>query len=746
MLRRFLVMLVPCLVLGAAAGPVSRGQTLVTEPTAPEVPRAVAVFGDAVPVLDGDVLNDAAWTHIPPLTGFWQTTPDEGRPASERTEVRLLYTETALYVGVVCFDREPARIIVSDSRRDASLDETDSFRFILDTYRDGQSGFVFGTNPAGIEYDAQVSTEGQGSFGGGRQQAGSGGGFNINWDGAWNVRTRISETGWSAEFEIPFRTLRFPRGRQQTWGVNFQRSIRRRNEDAYWAKLPRQYDLNRVSRAGRLDSLVVPNPRNLKVTPYVLGQSTRDFTLDDDASDTAGDFGVDVKYSLTPSLTLDATYNTDFAQVEVDEQQVNLDRFSLFFPEKRPFFLENAGLFSVGESGEVELFFSRRIGLGPNGEAIPILGGGRVSGQVGGLNVGLLTMQTESVRGVAPTNNFAVARIRKDLPNRSSAGVLFTNRLGTGGQAPDEDHNQTFALDGRLGLGRYGQVAGFAAMTNTPGRDGPAHAFNLEARYDSEAWLLNASYTEVARDFNPEVGFLRRGSYRKPTFLVFHRIRPQGFLGLHELRPHVSYRGYWDFGGFQETGYLHVDNHWEWKNGYELHTGVNFTREGVKEAFEIVEGVVVPPGTYDHREAQLVGFTNQGARVSLRVDATLGGFFGGDRVTLGPTLRMRASEAFTSEFSLQHNDVRLPGGAFTAMLFRARLSYAFTPRLYVQSLVQYNDQADLWSANLRLGWIRTANTGLFVVFNQTNGLDGLPGDPQSRSVTVKYSHLFDVLR
>ncbi len=748
MARRVYSVLLAGLFLAALAPAGARAQATMAEPApAGATPHATAVHRETAPTLDGDVLGDPAWAEVPPLTSFWQTTPDEGAPASESTEVRLLYTETALYVGVVCHDRQPQRIIVSDSRRDASLDETDSFRLILDTYRDGQNGFVFGTNPAGIEYDAQVSNEGQGGFGGpGRQQAGAGAGFNINWDGAWQVRTRVSEVGWSAEFEIPFATLRFPRGREQTWGVNFQRNIRRRNEEAYWARLPRQYNLNRVSMAGRLAGLQVPSPRNLKVMPYVLAQASRDFTREGTGTGTDGDFGLDLKYSITPSLTLDATYNTDFAQVEVDEQQINLDRFSLFFPEKRPFFLENAGLFSVGDPGEVELFFSRRVGIGPEGEAIPILGGARLSGNVAGLNVGLLNMQTESVRAVAPANNFTVARLRKELPNRSALGALFTNRLGTGGLAEGADDNQTFALDGRLGIGRYGLISGFAGATRTPGLEGDAYAFNVDARYDAEAWLLNVTYTEVAQAFNPEVGFLRRTSYRKPTFLVFHRFRPSNFLGLHELRPHVSYRGYWDFDGFQETGFLHVDNHWEWKNGYELHTGVNFTREGVKERFDIADSVFVEAGTYDHREAMLVGYTNQGAWISLEARAIVGGFFGGDRVALSPTLKVRAGEAFTTEFGLQYNDVRLPGGAFTTTLFRARLSYSFTPRLYVQSLVQYNDQADLWSANLRLGWLQAANTGLFVVFNQTNGLDGLPGDPLNRSVTVKYSRLFDVLQ
>jgi len=237
------------------------------------------------------------------------------------------------------------------------------FLFILDTYKDSQNGFVFGTNSVGIEYDAQVDNEGQGNFNNNRQQGGVIGGFNLNWDASWEVKTKVGEFGWSAEFAIPFRTLRFKSGENTTWGINFRRNIRKTNEIAFWSQMPLGLDMKRLSLAGTLTGLDIKNPGNLKVIPYALGRVDRDFTDPDGETEVNGDIGVDVKYSVTPSITLDLTYNTDFAQVEVDDQQVNLDRFNLFFPEKRPFFLENAGLFTVGSPGEVDLFFSRRIGI-----------------------------------------------------------------------------------------------------------------------------------------------------------------------------------------------------------------------------------------------------------------------------------------------------------------------------------------------------------------------------------------------
>ena len=717
---------------------------------APARPQVSAVLLPAAPVLDGNVLDDPAWKGVPPSDAFWQMTPDEGQPVSERTEVRVAYTEDMLLIGVVCHDREPARIVVSESRRDSPLDETDSFQVVLDTYRDGQSGFVFGTNPAGIEHDGQVSNEGRETDLGPGRQAASVAGYNLNWDAAWQVHTQSGDFGWSAEFAIPFRTLRYARGGDQTWGLNFQRNIRRRKETAFWAALPRQYNLYRVSMAGTVTGLQVPGQRNLKLTPYALAGNSRNFV--DGRTDWDHHVGGDFKYSLTPSLTLDATVNTDFAQVEVDEQQVNLDRFNLFFPEKRPFFLENAGQFTFGTPGEVEVFFSRRIGIGADGEVVPILGGGRLSGKVAGVNVGLLDMQTRSVdlrRGghetSIPAMNFGVLRVSKDLPNRSSVGALFVNRDSTGEQAFARDHNRSYGVDGRWGIGRYVQLAGWAARTETPGIARDDHAYNLGVTYLSPSWDIYGKYTEVGEGFNPEVGFLARQGFRKPEFLVYHVRRMNGWLGLHEMRPHVSYRGFWKPDGFQESGFVHLDSHWEFRSGYEIHTGVNFTREGLRVPFEIDPGLFVPPGTYDHKEMQVVFNSNRGAAVSLDTRLVVGGFFGGRRVSLTPLLRMRAGEAFNTDVEWVHNNLDLPAGDFDTNLLRVRVSYSFSPRVFVQSLVQYNDRIDNWSTNLRLGWLQTANTGLFIVFNENREVGGLPLGPRDRSIALKFSRLIDVL-
>jgi hypothetical protein len=429
----------------------------------------------------------------------------------------------------------------------------------------------------------------------------------------------------------------------------------------------------------------------------------------------------------------------------VDELQINLDRFRLFFPEKRPFFLENAGFFSVGSPGEIELFFSRRIGISDNGTVIPIIGGARLSGKLGTqYNISLLNMQTQGIHEVAPSNNFTVARLSRELPNRSAIGGIFVNRQGSGEFALSEDYNRTYGFDGKWGVGEFGEISGFVAGTSTPGVESDDYAFRVGSRYDSQAWMINGYYSEVGEGFNPEVGFLQRDSYRKVETMILRRYRPTEMGPLFELRPHVSYRGYWNMQGFQETGFLHVDNHWEFKSSAEVHTGINFTREGVIVPFQIYPGVIVPPGTYDHKEAQLVAFTNEGAWISARFRTNFGGFFGGDRFNGQPSMRMRLGESFNTEISWSYNDINLPGGDFKTNLGQARLTYSFSPRTFVQSLLQYNDVANIWSTNLRFTWLQTANTGLFIVFNDVRGLEGSAIEG-SRSLIVKYNILLNLL-
>ncbi len=697
------------------------------------------------PQIDGSILSDSVWMQIPAITDLNQIRPNYGEPGSEKTEVRVTYSKTHFYVGVVCFDTDPQSIVISDSRRDSNLDDEDSFLFIVDTYNDQQNGFLFGTNPNGMEYDAQIDNEGRGNFNQNRtQQSGVVGGTNLNWDATWEVKTEIGDYGWSAEFAIPLRSLRFSSGNNKTWGINFQRNISKTTEVVYWAQLPLGFDLKRLSLAGKMHGLDLLNPGNLKVIPYALMQTVRNKVPDPADTNTDFEFGADVKYSITPSLTLDLTYNTDFAQVEVDDQQLNLDRFNLFFPEKRPFFLENAGQFSVGSPGEVDLFFSRRIGISDDGALVPIIGGARLSGKIGQTNVGALTMFTEDVDELGiDKNNFTVARVNHDFAtSRSSIGGVFVSRSGLGDM--EDNHNEVYAVDGRYGLGKKAQLSGFFAKSNTPGISSKDYSFKGKAEYNWNGWLINGAYTEVGQGFNPEVGFLQRSAFKKPEGLIFKSHRLENWGNMLEIRPHVSYRGYWDFDGNQITGFLHIDNHWVWKSGFEIHTGINFTQEGVLNAFSL-QGVTVDPGEYNHEELQLVYMTNPNKPLSISGRTIIGGYFGGDRISNSGTAKLRIGDKFNSEYSISHNKLDLPNGDVTAVVNRFRLAYSFTPRMFLQGLVQHNNISNVFSVNARFSWLQNANTGLFVVVNIIKDDDALD-ELNNQSLTIKYTHRFDLMR
>ncbi len=697
------------------------------------------------PIIDGEVLNEPLWEQVYTIRDLKQIKPDYGAPASEKTAIKIAYTSKTLYVAVVCFDTSPEKIVVSDSRRDADLNDDDSFLFIIDTYNDQQNGFLFGTNADGMEYDAQIDNEGEGNFSANRQQGGVVGGTNINWDASWEVKTKKGDFGWSAEFAIPLRSIRFNGGNNKTWGVNFQRNISKRSETAYWANLPLGFDIKRLSLAGKMHGLNLKSPKNLKIIPYGLVQSIQN---NHPPKNTTGNTAVggDIKYSLTPGLTLDMTYNTDFAQVEVDEQQVNLDRFNLFFPEKRPFFLENAGQFSVGSPGEVDLFFSRRIGIGSGGSLVPIIGGSRVSGKIGQTNIGLLSMFTDEIPDETGAiellkNNYSVARINHDFAaQRSSLGGIIVSRSGLNDPL---DYNRVVAVDGKLGIGKKAQLSGYLSQSSTPGLETDAHAFNFLAVYNWNGWNLRAGYTEVGEGFNPEVGFLLRSAFKKPEFLIFKQWRPKNTGKLLEVRPHISYRGYWNFQNTQETGFLHVDNHWVWESGFEIHTGINFTRETVLSAFPI-SNVTVPTGAYNHQEFQFVLMSNANRKFYYQTRTLIGGYFGGNRISSTNRATFRLGDKFNTEGVFNYNRLQLPEGDANVLISGLRLAYSFTPRMFLQSLVQYNNVSNITSVNARFGWLRNANTGLFVVLNiikDTDYFDAL----NNQSITIKYSHQFDLL-
>jgi len=679
-------------------------------------------------MVDGQ-LNERAWLEAPPLVGFTQAEPFEGQAASEQTEVRVIYDNVAIYVGVTLRDSDPSQIVTTDTRRDADLREMDSFQIVFDTFRDQQNGFVFGTNALGVQYDAQVRNEGR---------------PDATWDGSWEVRTTVTESGWTAEFRIPLRTLRYGPA-PQVWGVNAFRNIQRRRERAYWSPLAREYNLERLSAAGDLRGLQLQTPRNLKVLPYVTSSANRDFRPRV-ATDLDGDFGFDAKFGITPSLNLDASYNTDFAQVEVDTQQINLTRFNLRFPEKRPFFQENSGLFRIGKGNELDLFFSRRIGLDEDGNLVPIRGGGRLSGKVSGFNVGALNMQTDALAS-APANNLSVLRASRELRNRSGVGLMFVNRSASGNGARSTDWNRTWGTDARLGLGQHFDVTGFAARTETPGRTGRDYAYNVDSQWDDGQHQMTFEWGATGEDFNPEVGFLETpGGYRRFRVGAGETMRQETIRnwGFRELNPHINYTRYDYLDGGLLNAELHFDNHWDWENGQFITAALNGTWDGLRVPFQVYPGIVVPAGEYGGLRGTFRYNSDRRRWLYGRVQWDYGRFLTGDQNSPTFQVILRDGGRFTIDTTWQYRAITLPQGAFQTNLGNMRVTYNFTPSLFVQSLLQYNDRTDRWSTNLRFHWLQTAGTGLFLVYNDTESLNGM--GPINRAFIVKYVRQFDILR
>jgi len=703
------------------------------------------------PTVDGR-LDEAEWKDAQPFADFVQREQYEGTPATERTEVRLMTDGQALYIGAWMFDRDPSGIVLGEKIRDVTLTNSDFIAITLDTYRDKQNGFVFATTPAGIEYDGQIIREGEGGgvmqSGQNRMQSGSMGGFNLNWDGSWSVATAVDSAGWYAEFRIPFSTLRYGGGSLQTWGLNLVRMIRRKNEESFWSFIPRQFNLYRMSLAGTLEGISVPARRVSTVTPYLLTSAQRNWDVDS-KSRFPSDWGADLKYGLTPSLTLDLTYNTDFAQVEVDEQRTNLTRFPLFFPEKRPFFLENAGVFSAGTPQAVDLFFSRRIGI-ENGTPVPIIGGGRVTGRIGSTTVGALQIFTDDAPigglgavGRLDGQSYTVLRALREVSRRSRVGVIGVQRMSTDSTA---SYNRTLGIDGRVGVGDAWTMDWWGAATRTPGRSGDDLGYSGRLAYQTRDWNNSFRYVALGEDFNPEVGFLNRiGGYEFYDINFMRIVRKQDWPWFRQWNPHVNYRGYYGRDGYYQSGQYHVDmTEIELSSGARFGPELNHFHEGLQQPFEIATDVILPVGGYDWWQLGFDYNTNPSANLSMAGRADFGPFYNGTRNGGNVTITARRGATISSSLLVDYQDVRLDQGNFTRTLVGLKAAYFFSPRIFIQTLTQFNNQQQVWTANARFGWLNTAGTGLFVVFNDGESADGFFRwqRPLSRSLVVKYTRQF----
>jgi hypothetical protein len=712
--------------------------------------------GVAAPLINGRV-NDEAWERGIAYSNFTQQDPVEGAPASERTEVRVLIGGGTLYIGVICYDSDPSRIIAAQARRDAALSEVDSIMIALDTFNDSQNAFIFGTNPLGMQYDGQVASEGQTS---GVQSTataatGRGGisGFNLNWDGNWSVKAERTERGWEAELAIPLKTLRYATGTNRTWGFNVMRNIRHKNEQVYLAPIPRGFDIYRVSLAAKLTGLDLPERRDVKLTPYVLGSVNKDYTRRTRQLDRNGDIGADFKWGIRPNLTFDATINTDFAQVEADEEQVNLTRFDLFFPEKRAFFLENASTFQFGAPQAIELFFSRRIGLSAAGQPIDILGGGRLSGKVGRWNVGVLNIQTadaDDAGGVplVPANNFGVVRAQREI-GRSSVGAIYVNRQTVGDRLGTNGWNRTYGVDGNWQASTNQRVSAFLARTDTPGTTGSDYASRGFYNFTNNLWTVSGGFSQVGERFNPEVGFLPRRGYRRPEIRAFFTPQPKRWTWIRRIAPHMNYNSYVGLDGQLQSASGHV-HPIEIQPAYGGRFGwyMDYGADNPTRAFTVYNRdgrqVTIPGGRYDWWQQVYEFLHNPSAPFTGTVRLRVGKYYDGDYKGFETTWAARVGSRLTTSGGWTLQNVDLPGGSFVAHLLPMKASYAFTTQANIQALVQYNSQTAQLSSNVRLALLDRTNTGFYIVYNDRRDRTMVtPEDTLGRSLVIKYTRLID---
>ena len=687
----------------------------------------------ALPVVVDGTLDDAAWTAAPVLTGFVQQLPNTGYPARFRTEVRVLYDATNLYVAAVNYDPEPQKAITVGLERDFVSSNSDIFGVVFDTFNDKRNSFLFLINPKGAVRDEQTFNDSR----------------NIveAWDGISTVRTRQRDSSWTLEMTIPLKTLRFDASRDpQTWGINFIRRVRRVNETSYWAPLERQYRVHRMSKAGTMEGITgLRQGRNLQIKPYALARNSAGAQVPSSLLGSKADIGGDLKYGVTPSLTLDLTVNTDFSQVEVDQQVVNLTRFGILFPERREFFIENSGSFTLGDVAErnyrmgaslsdFTLFNSRQIGLTKDGLPIPIVGGGRLTGRVGGWEVGLLDMQTQRA-GASPTENFAVARVRRNIFGTSDIGLLAANRQSTDSSAT---FNRSYGVDANIRLLGNLIINSYLAMSDADTASSDGTAGRVSAAYRGKLWNTSAMYKRVSDNFDPGIGFVNRRGFQQTYGTTGIHARPK-LKAVQELNPYVEVDVYTDLDGSAQSHQLTAALAIFFQPDGELKLEVNDWFDRLDRAFTPFPGRSIPIGRYNFRNAKATYTSTQRYPVYGNAAIQLGDFYNGTNQTLSGGLTWRPRYDVSFEGTYQHNDVALPSGAFAADLAGVRVKYAYSTTLFGSTFVQYNTQSRSFVTNARLAWRYAPLSDVFLVYTERQNT--LTHVRNERSVALKVTRM-----
>ncbi|OFW42710.1 MAG: hypothetical protein A3J29_10505 [Acidobacteria bacterium RIFCSPLOWO2_12_FULL_67_14b] len=696
-----------------------------------------APAGGAI-AIDG-VLDEEVWTRAVPASGFIQSDPVECAPATDATEVKVAFDADSLYIAVVCRDADPSSIVVNEIRKDFAGRDQDTFDVLLDTFGDRRNGFVFSTNAASAKADTQIANEGRD--------------VNTNWDAVWWVASRRGADGWTAEFRIPFKTLRFEAGEGHGWGINFARRVRRKNEVSYWSPVSRAYSIFRASAAGDLTGLpALRRGRNLRVKPFLVGGALRGVG----EPEFGGDFsaGVDIKAGLTPSLTLDATVNPDFAQAEADEQQVNLTQFSLFFPEKREFFLENSGIFYFGDiprnqrqttrfrppEEDLLLFFSRRIGLNDSGAQEPLYGGLRLTGRAGAFGVGLMTMQSEENEG-RPGNNYTVLRVRRDIFNNSDIGAIVLSRQPSG---DSRDFNRVAGVDANFRFFKSLSLNGFASRSDTPGVTTNQDAAKASIGWEDSHKRLQASIMKIGEGFRDDLGFVRRSGVTRQFYDWASFWQPESLRkrGIRQLQPHARMFSYDSPNGDLVSRTIHIANQTTWNNGSYFEYAFEPRTEAISRPFAIYPGVAIPAGRYDWKQHLLLYEGDHSRALSGSIRATIGDFWSGTQKTTQISVLYRPTYRLVFDVGLQVSDIdlALPDASFTTTLVNFRSGYSFSSHMFLDALMQYRTDVKQFSANVRFNLIHRPLSDFFIVYNEAQFTETT--QTAGRGIVVKYTQMF----
>ncbi len=733
-----------------------------------ELPVVEARRTSVPPNIDGR-LDDEVWLQAPPRADFFQREPLEGAPPTERTEVRILFDDENIYFALRCFDSQADRLVANHMRRDADLEENDNIQIILDPYNDHRGGFFFSTNPLGARQDLLLIDEGRT-----RNQA---------WDSVWQSRTSVDSLGWSAEVAIPFDQVRYPDSDDAVWGINIGRAIRRKNEEVFLVPPPQSYGYRgryRTSRLALLKGLGRLRSRPpLALAPFLLSTARRDFSSGD-PNEYGLDPGLDLKHGLTPSLTLDLSYKTDFAQVEVDQEQINLTRFSLFFPEKRDFFLEGAGIFEFGERGQrgrppTLLFYSRRIGI-EEGHNLPVVAGGKLTGRAGAYQIGALRMTTETMTFVdekeedhfvtasgdlldedqadasedaivdplqvtfpdtlhVPRTHFTVLRLRRDLLGRSNLGIIAIDKRP--GSAAG--YNRAAGVDFTLSLLQAAfNLRGFAARTWDPRIEGEDQAGLLELDYRRSRFQTRLSYLDVEEEFAPEVGFVPRSGIRRFKGIARYRPRPASeWIRLISIGPRIAYLT--DQDNTLQSRDVEFSAFVNLEAGDWFGARVQRRYELLDEAFAIREDQEIPPGTYAFDTYRINLLADPSRHISGRAICSYGDFFNGTRGRVSVQTVWRHLVRLELEGKYEFNRISLPDGAFNTHLFGCRFLYSFSPEMFVRGFLQWNSAQELVGGNFLFNYRYRPGSDLFLVYNQIWDSEGAL-QQASRSLQLKLSY------